>query len=255
MCIYYNNFLKIPNELSVRHVAIIMDGNGRWATRKGKLRIFGHKAGVQSLKKVVKFAVYHQLEALTLYAFSSENWNRPKTEVIALLNLFEWTLNANLIKLNKYNIKLHIIGKISSFNMQLQKIIGYAQSITRKNSGLVLTIAVNYGGRWDIIHAIKKIVILVQKKLIDPNRIDEDYLSKYLCLNKLAPVDFLIRTGGEYRLSNFLLWQIAYTELYFTNVLWPDFNANSFKQAITVFTKRERRFGSNRVSNPRDKKF
>ncbi|WWO99918.1 MAG: polyprenyl diphosphate synthase [Candidatus Dasytiphilus stammeri] len=243
---YYYNLIKKNNELSIRHIAIIMDGNGRWANRQGKLRIFGHKAGVQSLKKVVKFAVSHQLEALTLYAFSSENWNRPKSEVIALMDLFEWALNANLSQLNKYNIKLHIIGNISGFNIKLQQCIRYAQSVTRNNTGLVLTIAANYGGRWDIINAIKQIINLVKKKLIDPNliEINEDFISKYLCLNNLAPVDFLIRTGGEYRLSNFLLWQIAYTELYFTDVLWPDFNEQIFKQAITLFNKRERRFGS-----------
>ncbi|WWO95483.1 MAG: polyprenyl diphosphate synthase [Candidatus Dasytiphilus stammeri] len=234
---------KNYKELKIRHVAIIMDGNGRWANRQGKLRIFGHQAGVQSLKKIVKFAVNHKLEALTLYAFSSENWTRPKNEIIALMDLFEWALNTNLSRLNKYNIKLHIIGKKKNFNIKLQESINYAQFVTQKNTGLVLTLAVNYGGRWDIIHAIKQIVNLVQKKLIDPNLIDEDYLSKYLCLNNLAPVDFLIRTGGEYRLSNFLLWQLAYTELYFTDVLWPDFNEQLFKQAITIFSKRERRFG------------
>ncbi|WWO98885.1 MAG: polyprenyl diphosphate synthase [Candidatus Dasytiphilus stammeri] len=234
----------INNTKPLRHVAIIMDGNGRWANRQGKLRIFGHKAGVQSLKKVIKFAVSHQLEALTLYAFSSENWNRPKIEVIALMDLFKWALNTNLRKLNQHNIKLHIIGNVSSFNVQLQHSIRYAQAVTKKNTGLVLTIAANYGGRWDILHAIKQIANLVQKKIIEPDLIDEFYLSKYLCLNNLAPVDFLIRTGGEYRLSNFLLWQIAYTELYFTDVLWPDFNEQIFKQAITVFTQRERRFGS-----------
>lgn len=240
---YYNLITKNYKELKIRHVAIIMDGNGRWANRQGKLRIFGHQAGVQSLKKIVKFAVNHKLEALTLYAFSSENWTRPKNEIIALMDLFEWALNTNLSRLNKYNIKLHIIGKKKNFNIKLQESINYAQFVTQKNTGLVLTLAVNYGGRWDIIHAIKQIVNLVQKKLIDPNLIDEDYLSKYLCLNNLAPVDFLIRTGGEYRLSNFLLWQLAYTELYFTDVLWPDFNEQLFKQAITIFSKRERRFG------------
>ncbi|WWP00434.1 MAG: (2E,6E)-farnesyl-diphosphate-specific ditrans,polycis-undecaprenyl-diphosphate synthase [Candidatus Dasytiphilus stammeri] len=235
--------LDLKNQ-SIRHVAIIMDGNGRWATLKGKLRVMGHKAGVNSVRRAVRFAVKHKIEVLTLYAFSSENWKRPAQEVVSLMKLFVWTLENELIRLHQHNIRLCIIGDISNFNTLLQDRIRQAEGLTKKNTGLILNIAANYGGRWDIIHGIRKIATLVQKGIIQPDQIDESVFSKYLCLNDLAPVDLVIRTGGEYRISNFLLWQIAYTELYFTEVLWPDFDEQVFEGALNAFSQRERRFGN-----------
>ncbi|WWP00931.1 MAG: (2E,6E)-farnesyl-diphosphate-specific ditrans,polycis-undecaprenyl-diphosphate synthase [Candidatus Dasytiphilus stammeri] len=228
----------------LRHVAIIMDGNGRWATLKGKLRFMGHKAGVNSVRRAVRFAVNHKIEVLTLYAFSSENWKRPAQEVVSLMKLFLWTLENELVRLHQHNIRLCIIGDISNFNTILQDRIREAEELTKKNTGLILNIAANYGGRWDIIQGIRKIATLVKKGMIQPDQINEAIFSKYLCLHELAPVDLVIRTGGEYRISNFLLWQIAYTELYFTEVLWPDFNEQIFEGALNAFSQRERRFGN-----------
>ncbi|WWO97853.1 MAG: polyprenyl diphosphate synthase [Candidatus Dasytiphilus stammeri] len=235
--------LNFKNQ-GLRHVAIIMDGNGRWATLKGKLRVMGHKAGVNSVRRAVRFAVNHQIEVLTLYAFSSENWKRPAQEVVALMKLFLRTLENELVRLHQHNIRLCIIGDISNFNAPLQDCIRQAEGLTKKNTGLILNIAANYGGRWDIIHGIKKIATLVQKGMVQPDQINESVFSKYLCLNDLAPVDLVIRTGGEYRISNFLLWQMAYTELYFTEVLWPDFNEQVFEGALKAFSQRQRRFGN-----------
>ncbi|WWP02737.1 MAG: polyprenyl diphosphate synthase [Candidatus Dasytiphilus stammeri] len=227
----------------IRHVAIIMDGNGRWANLKGQKRFFGHKAGIKSVQKAINFAVQNKLEVLTLYAFSSENWNRPKQEVISLLKLFISALNSNVIKLHQHNIRLCFIGDITRFRKNWRNSIVNAENITKNNTGLVLNIAVNYSGRWDIVHGIKKIAELVQKGVLYPNQIEESIFEKYVCLNEVAPVDLIIRTGGEHRISNFLLWQIAYTEFYFTDVLWPDFNEQIFALAIKHFTQRERRFG------------
>lgn len=226
-----------------RHVAIIMDGNGRWAKNQGKLRISGHKAGVKSVRRAVSFAVSHKLEALTLYAFSSENWSRPAQEVVALMELFVWALDSEVKSLHKHNVRLRIIGDISRFNSRLQERIRRAEELTQQNNGLTLNIAANYGGRWDIIHGVKKIAEQVQEGLLRPDQIEETTLSGFLCMHDLAPVDLVIRTGGEHRISNFLLWQIAYAEFYFTDVLWPDFDEQVFEGAMNAFSHRERRFG------------
>lgn len=238
------NQLNISADRAVpRHVAIIMDGNGRWAKNLGKLRVFGHRAGVRSVRKSVKFAVKNQLEALTMYAFSSENWRRPEHEVSALMELFIRALDNEVKSLHKNNVRLRIIGDISQFSAKLQERIHRAEDITSKNTGLSLNIAANYGGRWDIVNSVKQIARHIKVGDITPDQITEESIQQYICLNSLAPVDLVIRTGGEHRISNFLLWQIAYAELYFTDVLWPDFDECVFEDAVRAFAKRERRFG------------
>ena len=226
-----------------RHVAIIMDGNGRWAKNQGKLRISGHKAGVKSVRRAVSFAVSNKLEALTLYAFSSENWSRPVQEVTALMELFVWALDSEVKSLHKHNVRLRIIGDISRFNNRIQERIRRAEELTQQNDGLTLNIAANYGGRWDIIQGVKKLAEQVQDGLLRPDQITEDSLAPHLCMQEQAPVDLVIRTGGEHRISNFLLWQIAYAEFWFTDVLWPDFDEHVFEGALNAFSLRERRYG------------
>lgn len=226
-----------------RHVAIIMDGNGRWAKQFGKFRISGHKAGVKAVKQAVRFAVSHQIDALTLYAFSSENWRRPAQEVSALMELFMFALDREVKIIHKYNVSLNIIGDKSRFSQKLQEKIKYAEKLTENNTGLVLNIAANYGGRWDIIQAAQILAKKVQQNELKPKEISEELFSEFVCLSSLPPVDLLIRTGGEYRVSNYLLWQIAYSELYFTDVLWPDFTEQDFEKALIAFAQRERRFG------------
>jgi len=239
------NQLQADDQLGAgpHHVAIIMDGNGRWAKNQGKLRISGHKAGVKSVRRAVSFAVSNKLNALTLYAFSSENWNRPPQEVMALMELFVWALDSEVKSLHKHNVRLRIIGDISRFNSRLQERIRRAEELTQQNNGLTLNIAANYGGRWDIIHGVRQIAEQVQEGLLRPDQIGEETLGKHLCLNEQAPVDLVIRTGGEHRISNFLLWQVAYAEFYFTDVLWPDFDEQVFEGAMNAFSHRERRFG------------
>ncbi|MEC5342418.1 (2E,6E)-farnesyl-diphosphate-specific ditrans,polycis-undecaprenyl-diphosphate synthase [Brenneria populi] len=232
-----------PSFAGPRHVAIIMDGNGRWAKSRGKLRIFGHQAGVKSVRRAVSFAASHGLEALTLYAFSSENWNRPAQEVTALMELFVRALDSEVKSLHKHKVRLRIIGDISRFSLRLQERIRRSEELTKNNPGLTLNIAANYGGRWDIIQGVRRLAEQVQEGTLRPDGIDEDALCRYVCLNDLAPVDLVIRTGGEHRISNFLLWQIAYAELYFTDVLWPDFDEQVFEGALNAFAQRERRFG------------
>lgn len=227
----------------VRHVAIIMDGNGRWAKRQGKLRIFGHNAGVKSVRRAVSFAASNHLKALTLYAFSSENWHRSVEEVSALMELFARALDNGLKNLHKYNIRLRVIGDISRFSKRLQERIHRSEHLTKNNNGLMLNIAANYGGRWDIIQGVQELAEQVQCGMLQPDQISEELLSERVCMSNLAPVDLVIRTGGEHRISNFLLWQIAYAELYFTDVLWPDFDKHVFKDALNTFAQRERRFG------------
>ncbi|VFP78570.1 Ditrans,polycis-undecaprenyl-diphosphate synthase ((2E,6E)-farnesyl-diphosphate specific) [Candidatus Erwinia haradaeae] len=230
-------------ESQPRHVAIIMDGNGRWARNQGKRRISGHQAGIESVRRAVSFSVNHHLDALTLYAFSRENWNRPAQEVMALLELFILVIDSEINSLHKNNVRLKIIGDISRFSRRLQDSICRAEDKTKKNKGLRLNIAANYGGRWDIIHGVRKIAWQVKDGLLQPEQIEEETLGAHLCLHKIAPVDLVIRTGGEYRISNFLLWQIAYAEFWFTDTLWPDFDEYVFEGALNAFAQRERRFG------------
>jgi len=226
-----------------KHVAIIMDGNGRWAESKGKHRVFGHKHGVKSLRKTINFAVEQKIQALTIYAFSSENWKRPEKEVSMLMELFFTVLGSEVKTLHKHNIKLKIIGDVSGFSQRIQKKIAQAEKLTEQNTGLVLSVAANYGGRWDLTQTTKQIASLVKEGELTIDDITEDTLNKTLSLGELPAVDLMIRTGGDHRISNFLLWQLAYAELYFCDVLWPDFNADEFQAALDAFSGKERRFG------------
>ncbi len=226
-----------------RHVAIIMDGNGRWAQQRGKMRVFGHKAGVNAVRDAVSVASRLGLSALTLFAFSSENWRRPESEVSALMELFIHVLGGEVKKLHKSNIRLRITGERSRFSSRLQDKVAAAEALTANNTGLILNVAANYGGRWDITQAAAALAAEVQAGHLAPEQIDEDTLARHLSTHGLPDVDLLIRTGGDHRISNFVLWQAAYAELYFTPVLWPDFDAVVFSEAIASFASRERRFG------------
>jgi undecaprenyl diphosphate synthase len=226
-----------------QHVAIIMDGNGRWAKKKGKIRTFGHKAGVKAVRASVSYALKNGVQVLTLFAFSSENWNRPAEEVGVLMELFKMVLGNEVKKLHKNNIRLNIIGDTSRFDSRLVSKIHEAEKLTEQNDSLVLNIAANYGGRWDIVNAAKCLIAQVQGGQIDVADINEEAFTRHTCAADLPPVDLLIRTGGEHRISNFLLWQIAYAELYFSDDFWPDFDETAFQVAVDVFTDRQRRFG------------
>ena len=226
-----------------RHVAIIMDGNGRWAQQRGKMRVFGHKAGVNAVRDAVSVASRLGLSALTLFAFSSENWRRPESEVSALMELFIHVLGGEVKKLHKSNIRLRITGERSRFSSRLQDKVAAAEALTANNTGLILNVAANYGGRWDITQAAAALAVEVQAGHLAPEQIDEDALARHLSTHGLPDVDLLIRTGGDHRISTFVLWQAAYAELYFTPVLWPDFDAVVFSEAIASFASRERRFG------------
>lgn len=229
---------KIP-----RHVAIIMDGNGRWAQQKGKLRTFGHKAGVDAVRSSVRLARKLGIESLTLFAFSSENWQRPKDEVSVLMQLFSLVLRSEVKKLNKNDIRLRVIGDVSAFDSKLQEKIKQAEKLTESNQALTLNIAANYGGRWDIIDATRRIAKKVEEQQLNLNDINEDLFNQHVSTGDLPELDLLIRTGGDHRVSNFLLWQCAYAEFYFSDVLWPDFNEEVFHLAIADFANRQRRFG------------
>jgi undecaprenyl diphosphate synthase len=235
-----------------KHVAIIMDGNGRWAESKGKKRVLGHKYGVKSLRKAIVFACEQKIEVLTIFAFSSENWQRPKQEVNMLMELFFTVLNSEAKKLLKNNIKLKVIGDISGFSERLQKKVLEAEKLTVACTGLVLNVAANYGGRWDIIETTKKLAALAVAGELAVEEINEKVMNKAMPLNQVPSVDLMIRTGGEHRISNFLLWQLAYAELYFSDVLWPDFDGEIFQHAFDVFAGTERRYGktSAQISSP-----
>ncbi|QUJ66904.1 isoprenyl transferase [Photobacterium sp. GJ3] len=226
-----------------KHVAIIMDGNGRWAKAKGKARVFGHKAGVEAVRKTVSAASRLGIQVVTLFAFSSENWRRPEDEVSLLMELFLTVLGREVKRLHKNNIRLKIIGDTSRFSQRLQDKIHAAESLTANNTGMVLNVAANYGGQWDIIQAAQSLARDVAEKGLTPDAITEDMLADRLSTHGLPDVDLLIRTSGECRISNFMLWQAAYAELYFTPLLWPDFDEDTFSEAIAWFMDRERRFG------------
>lgn len=227
-----------------QHVAIIMDGNGRWAKQQGKMRIFGHRNGIKAVRESVSYARKAGIKVLTLYAFSRENWTRPAHEVSALMTLFMQALQKEAKRLNKNNIKLKIIGDISGFSSSLQEKICQVEQMTENNTDLILNIAANYSGHWDILQAAQKIAEQVKNGQLLPNEITKEQLQHTLVTETLPAVDLLIRTSGEQRISNFLLWQIAYAELYFTDILWPDFNEQEFHQAILNYQQRERRFGA-----------
>jgi undecaprenyl diphosphate synthase len=235
---------KAPAEAAgPKHVAIIMDGNGRWAQKKGKIRTFGHKAGVDSVRAVVRFARQNNIESLTLFAFSSENWKRPEEEVSVLMELFNLVLNSEAKKLNKNGVRLKVIGDVNGFDAKLVEKIHKVEEMTKDNSELVLNIAANYGGRWDIVNAAKQLAAQVKAGDVNEADINEELFNSFTSTAELPELDLLIRTGGEHRISNFLLWQCAYAELYFTDVLWPDFNEDVFQQAVDDFKVRQRRFG------------
>ena len=229
---------KIP-----RHVAIIMDGNGRWARRRGMPRIAGHRAGVESVRRVVSACGDHGVEVLTLFAFSSENWKRPQQEVGLLMDLFLTVLKKEVKKLHRNNVRLKVVGAREAFSDKLQERIRIAENLTRDNDGLTLVIAANYGGRWDVTQAARQLAEQVARGELRPEQIDEQRLGGHLAVAGLPEPDLFIRTGGEQRISNFLLWQLAYTELYFTDVLWPDFDREQFELALQSFAGRQRRFG------------
>jgi len=226
-----------------QHVAIIMDGNGRWAQLQGKGRVAGHKAGVESVRAVVTAARKSDVKALTLFAFSSENWQRPAKEVGVLMDLFMYVLTKEVKRLHKHNIRFQVIGDLSRFSDKLQKNIAKSEKLTEDNTGLTLSVAANYGGRWDIANAAKILAEEVKQGTMHVDDINENTLNAHTCLANLPTLDLLIRTGGDFRISNFLLWQAAYAELFFTDVLWPDFNDEQFNKAIDCFDQRERRFG------------
>ncbi len=226
-----------------RHVAIIMDGNGRWAQQRKLPRHAGHKAGVKSVRSAVEESVRNNVEVLTLFAFSSENWKRPEEEVSMLMELFMMALRQEVKRLRKNNVQLRIIGDVSAFPEKLRAAIKAAEGETAANTGLVLQIAANYGGRWDIAQATRRIAEKVRTGELEPDAITESTITESLSFTDLPDPDLFIRTGGEKRLSNFLLWQSAYTELYFTDTLWPDFDAVAFRQALREFGGRQRRFG------------
>ncbi len=226
-----------------RHIAIIMDGNGRWAVNKKMPRIMGHRAGVKTVRKIVEYCVKEQIEVLSLFAFSSENWRRPKKEVNMLMELFMGTLQSQVDKLDKNNIKLKIIGDKSAFSEKLQNKIFQAEQQTESNTGLTLVIAANYGGHWDITQAFQKITTKILAGELETQDISEELISQNITTSELPEPDLFIRTGGEQRISNFLLWQLAYTEFYFTDSLWPDFDQSLMTKAINSFKSRQRRFG------------
>lgn len=226
-----------------RHVAIIMDGNGRWAERQGKARVAGHRAGVEIVREVVKTCGELGIKALTLFAFSSENWRRPEKEVGLLMELFLIALEREVKKLHRNKVQLRIIGDVSAFNDKIQQRISEAESLTRDNDGLVLSIAANYGGKWDITRAVQQLAVQVQRGELQPQDISDEDIARKLSLYDLPEPDLFIRTGGEQRISNFLIWQLAYTELYFTPILWPDFTRDEFEKALLSFSNRQRRFG------------
>lgn len=226
-----------------KHIAIIMDGNGRWAQKRFMPRIMGHHAGVRTVRKVVEFCAKSNVEVLSLFAFSSENWRRPLEEVNLLMELFMATLQKEVDTLDANNIRLKIIGDKSAFSEKLQAKILAAEQQTVNNTGLTLVIAANYGGRWDIAQAVRRISAEIQAGTLAVSEISEKLINDHLVTADLPEPDLFIRTGGEERISNFLLWQLAYTEFYFTESLWPDFDQESLAEAIKSFKYRQRRFG------------
>jgi len=226
-----------------QHLAIIMDGNGRWAKQKGLLRAFGHENGTKSVRVVVETCAKLGIENLTLYAFSTENWNRPKLEVDTLMKLLINSLKNELKTLTDNNIRLHSIGNLDLLPKSAQKQLNDVILKTKNNTRMTLTLALSYGSREELVNAVKNISLKVKNNIISIDGIDESIINQHLYTQNLPDVDLLIRTSGEHRISNFLLWQIAYAELYFTDVLWPDFKEEDLYEAIVSYQKRERRFG------------
>lgn len=226
-----------------KHVAIIMDGNNRWAKKRFLPGVAGHKAGVKAVRSVVKTSAELGIEVLTLFAFSSENWRRPADEVSALMELFLRALEREVKKLHENNIRLRIMGDVSAFAPRIQELIAEAEALTANNTQFTLVVAANYGGQWDVAQAAQKLAEEVQAGRLQPSDINEQTLHQYTCLADLPAPDLVIRTGGEQRISNFMLWQTAYSEFYYSDALWPDFSQQHFQQALSAFTQRTRRFG------------
>jgi undecaprenyl diphosphate synthase len=225
------------------HVAIVMDGNGRWAEKRNRPRTFGHQAGLKALRKIVRHAGKTGVRELTVFAFSSENWKRPKNEVSRLMDLFMRALDRETRELHENGVRINFIGDLAAFAPEMQQKVSNAEVLTANNDRMRLNVATNYGGRWDIVNAARKAAEAVADGRITPAQIDEAFFARQACLGDSSDPDLFIRTGGEMRISNFLLWQSAYTEFYFTPVLWPDFNPQVFDEAIATFRSRERRFG------------
>ncbi len=225
------------------HVAIVMDGNGRWAMRRGKSRSYGHQAGSEALKKTVEAVIRRDIPVLTVFAFSCENWRRPPTEVRKLLDLFLRALNKDVRELHQHGVRINFMGDRSVFNPSLREGMAQAEQLTCANQRLQLNVAVNYSGRADVVNAARRIAAAASTGNLAAEDLTEERLNQELTLSHLPPPDLFIRTGGEKRLSNFLLWQIAYTELHFSDVLWPDFGPQALDEALVDFAGRERRFG------------
>ena len=229
---------NIPN-----HIAIIMDGNGRWAKAKGKNRLFGHRNGVKAVQKTVEESTRLGVKHLTLYAFSTENWKRPQKEINTLMNLLVKSLKKELEQMLQNDIRLNAIGNLSKLPLSVQEELNQTIEKTKKNSRMTLTLALNYGGKEELTHAFREIAFKVKNNIISPENVDETIINKHLYTQNLPDVDLLIRTSGEQRISNFLLWKIAYAELYFLDILWPEFNETHLHLAIHNYQNRERRFG------------
>lgn len=234
---------QLDNVQLPQHIAVIMDGNGRWAKARGKARVFGHKAGVDAVRKTIKAASQLGIKTLTLFAFSSENWRRPEEEVSVLMELFITVLGREAKRLHKNGVQLRIVGDKSRFSAMLQKKIAEAEALTADNHNLILNIAANYGGQWDITQAVRRVAQQVEAGHLQASDIKDEDIARYLMMSDLPDVDLMIRTSGECRISNFILWQAAYAELYFTEQFWPDFDEQSLFDAVAWFVNRERRFG------------
>ncbi len=240
MSFFASSTVTVPDVPSVpRHIAVIMDGNGRWAKRRMMPRVAGHRKGLEAVRTIVRCCAESGVEFLTLFAFSSENWRRPADEVSFLMQLFLRALEQEVAELHKNDIRLRVIGDLSSFESRLVAAIHGAQEVTASNTKMTLTIAANYGGRWDIIQAVNRML----RERSPQDHFSESDLAPYLALSYAPEPDLFIRTGGEQRMSNFCLWQLAYAEFYFTDTLWPDFDEKAFANAIASYGKRERRFG------------
>ncbi len=234
---------QIDKDRLPRHIAIIMDGNGRWAKEQGQDRLYGHFHGVESVRNIVEGCAELGIGYLTLYAFSTENWDRPEYEVIGLMELLVSTIRKEVENLHKNNIKLHVIGDMAMLPEYARQELNEALDFTAKNTGLNLVMALSYSGRWELLNAVKNIAYEVKKGGIAVEEIDQSTLQRYLCTSEFPDPELMIRTSGEFRISNFLLYQLAYAELYFTNVRWPDFRKNNLYEAILDYQGRERRFG------------
>ena len=237
------SLLEIDRDKMPKHIAVIMDGNGRWAKKRGMRREFGHRAGRKAVKKIVESCAELKIKNLTLYAFSTENWNRPKLEIDFLMQLLFLSLKDELKNLNKNNIKFETIGNLNRLPKKIGNYLEKVKEETKENSALTLTLALSYGSRNELVEVVKEISTKVKNNIISAKKIDETVINDHLYTRHLPDVDLLIRTSGEKRISNFLLWQIAYSELYFTKKMWPDFRKKDLYKAIVSYQNRERRFG------------